>query len=238
VALLGAIIDQGAEMTRRESAFERWGLLAGPAFVVVMVVGFVVSGSSPDPDSRTAKIVSYLGSSSQYHKNIAGALLILLAGLLLITFVAAVRSVVHEAEGPSGWLAALALGAGAASTVLLILAILLFTVPAISAHDAAKHGATLEPSIYRFSQDLGYMSWVASTVLGAALVWAVAAAALRTGLLPRWFAWVSIVVGVICLAAVLFFPIMLFYLWILIAGLLLLRHRRRFSTTTPVTATT
>lgn len=220
-------------MTHRETFFERWGLLTGPAFVAVMIVGFILGGSTPDSDSPTGKITAYLADTSKYHRNVATFFLTLLAGLLLITFVAATRSVLRQADGPSGRLGALALGSGVASTVLLVLAILMFSAPAIAAHDAAKHGATLEPGIYRLMQDLGYQVWVASTVLGAAFVWAVAAAALRTGLLPRWYAWISVVVGVLCLAGFFFFPIMLFYLWILVTGLLLMRHRSRVTADTP-----
>ena len=47
-------------------------------------------------------------------------------------------------------------------------------------------------------------------------------AALRTGLLPRWFGWLGIVVGVIQLFAIVFIPVFVYWAWILLAALLLL----------------
>ena len=44
---------------------------------------------------------------------------------------------------------------------------------------------------------------------------------MRTGVLPRWFAWLGILVGVIALLAVFFIPIFVYWLWIVIAGILL-----------------
>ena len=38
---------------------------------------------------------------------------------------------------------------------------------------------------------------------------------------PRWFGWFSVVVGIICLAAFFFFPIFVYWLWILVTGILL-----------------
>ena len=52
--------------------------------------------------------------------------------------------------------------------------------------------------------------------------WATSAAALRTGLLPRWFAWLGILVGIIQLFAIFFFPAFVYWAWILVAAILLL----------------
>jgi hypothetical protein len=201
----------------------RWGPLAGLVFVVLMVIGFAVAGSSPNPDASDAKIAAFLSDQSKYHDNIAGFFLVLAAMLFLVVFFASLRSRLVEAEGGLGRLGALAFGAGIASTVFLTVAIMLFTAPIIAAHDAAHTAgsAPLDPGIYRLGQDLGYMIWVASAVVGALAVWATSAVVLKTGILPRWFGWLGIVVGVVCLAAILFFPIFAYGLWIALAGILL-----------------
>jgi hypothetical protein len=94
-----------------------------------------------------------------------------------------------------------------------------FISPIFAANDAPRH--VIDSGIYRLTQDLGYQIWVFSVVVGALSVWATSAVALRTGLLPRWFAWAGVVVGVICLFALFFIPILVYWLWILVAGILL-----------------
>jgi hypothetical protein len=202
-----------------QGSLQRWAPLAGPIFVVLIVIAFVVGGSSPDSDASNAKILSYLRDDSHTSANGAAFFLLLAGVLFLIVFFAVLRSRLVEAEGPPGHLGALAFGAGVASTVFLVTAIGVFISPIFGAHDAPRH--LLDPGIYRVTQDLGYLLWVVSTVVGALSVWATSAVALRTGLLPRWFAWAGVVVGVICLAAIFFIPIFVFWLWILVAGILL-----------------
>jgi hypothetical protein len=209
----------------RPGWFYRFGPLAGPVFTVVFVVGFLVSGNSPDPDAHSLKIAKYLASKSDYHKNIAVFFLILLVTLALITFYAALRSRLAEAEGGQTGLPALVLGAGTASAVALATGLFLFGIASLAAHDAAKHGDLLDPGIYRVTQDLGYALWVTYSVLGAIVTWATWGVARRTGALPGWFAWTSLVVGVLCLASFFFFPILLYTLWIFVAGFVVLRPR-------------
>jgi hypothetical protein len=202
-----------------QGALQRWGPLAGPIFLVLMIVGFVISGSSPDPDASNAKIASYLGDDGNFGKNAAGFLIVLAATLVLIAFYASLRDRVVRAEGDNGRLGALAYGAGIANAVLLVLAIIVFIAPVLAAHDNGNH--PIDPGIYRVTQTLGYMIWVASSVLGALVAWAVSAVVLRTGMLPRWFGWLGVVVGVVALFSLFFFPIFLFWIWIAVAGVLL-----------------
>jgi Domain of unknown function (DUF4386) len=200
----------------------RWAPLAGPVFVALMVLGFIITGDSPAPDDSNSQIASYLGDDSKYDKNIAGFFFVLAATLFLVGFFAALRARLAEAEGERGGLAALAYGAGIASAVLMVVAIFVFISPVFAAHDAGRN--VLDPGIYRLTQDLGYMLWVASVVVGALTVWATSALALRTGVLPRWFGWAGVVVGVLCLVAIFFIPIFVFWLWIVVAGVLLVRR--------------
>jgi hypothetical protein len=203
-----------------QRGLQRWAPLAGPIFVALMVIGFVLAGSSPDPDSANSKIASYLADNSEYHRNAASFFVLLAATGFMITFFAVLRSRLVAAEGGLGRLGGLAFGAGIASAVFLFIGICLFISSVLAAHDAGS--VALDPGIYRVTQDLGYMIFVGSVVVGSIAVWSTAAVALRTGLLPRWFAWVSVVVGVICLAAIVFIPIFVYWLWIVVTGILLI----------------
>lgn len=199
--------------------FQRWAPLSGAAFVVLVVVGFIVAGNSPDTDASNAKIAAYLAKNSNQTRNIVSFFILMVAMLALLGFYASLRARLARAEGETGGAAALTLGAGVASTVFLIVSIGLFIAPVITADDASKF--VVDPGLWRFSQDTGYMFWISSAVAGALAAWATAAVALRTRALPRWFGWFSIVAGIISLAAFLFFPTFVYWLWILITSIVL-----------------
>ena len=78
------------------------------------------------------------------------------------------------------------------------------------------------------------MCWVVGAVIGSIVVWTTSAVALRTGLLPRWYGWLGILVGVIQLFALFFLPILLWWAWILVTAALL-TWRRAAVTTAPGT---
>ena len=136
--------------------------------------------------------------------------------LFMIAFFAALRERLVAAEGGFGRLGALAFGAGVASAVFWIVAVVLFVAPALAANDTTLFH--LDPNTYRLEQDAGYAFWVAAVMTGALVVWPTSAIAFRAPILPRWFAWVGVFVGIINLFALFFFPAFL------VPGL---RQRRR-----------
>jgi Domain of unknown function (DUF4386) len=200
-----------------------------------MVIAFLVAGSSPDTGDPESKIVSYLSSSSNQDQNFAAFFIFLAGVLFLLVFFAALRARLAAAEGPGGHLAQLAFGSGVASAALWIGAVSFFVAPLAVAND---RGALKDPGeIYALTNDAGYLLWVGAVVFGALVVWATSAVALKTGLLPRWFGWVGVVVGVICLFAIFFIPAFVYWAWILVGSLLLLllllRPQAGASTTAP-----
>lgn len=216
--------------------FYRWGPAAGIVFVILIVVAFIVAGSSPDTSGgHTADIAAYLAKSSNFGKNIAGALIALVAIMFLVIFYAALRSRL-ALDLRFGNMATLALAAGVASAVFLFIAIAGFAAPVVAAHDARP--ATIDPNFYRVIQDYSYFFWIASGAMGAVAIFATSAAALRDVALPRWFGWVSIVCGVLALGALFFFPMLAYGLWVLIAGILLTMRTPDVVLTAPAGAST
>jgi hypothetical protein len=211
--------DSGAET----SWWERWSAASGAVSVVLMAVAFLVGGSSPDPGDPESEIASYLASDSNQNQNFAAFFVFLAGVLFMVVFLSVLRSRLAAAEGSGGGLAPLAFGSGVASAALWIGAVSFFVAPLAVADDRGALGAPAD--LYAFSTDAGYLMWVGAVVLGALVAWATSAVALRTGLLPRWFAWVGVVVGVICLFAVFFIPAFVYWAWILVASILLLRRR-------------
>jgi hypothetical protein len=187
-------------------------------FGVLMLVTFIVAGSSPDTGDSDAKIAVYLAKSSAQHRNELAIFIAVVAILFLVLFLAALRNRIAAVDGFAGH-ASLAFGAGIASAVSLMVAVASFVSPVVAADDA--HPNALDPDIFRLMNDLGFLMWVAAGVFGALAVFAVAAAARRSAAFPAWYFWVSIVLGVISLAAIFFITVFAFWLWALITGILL-----------------
>jgi hypothetical protein len=201
--------------------WERWGAALGVLAVVAWAVAFVTGNSGPGTSDSDAKITSWYASSSHQNSQITAFFLFLLGTLLMIGFLAALRERFAASGHPE--MGALAFGAGIASAVMGILAIVMFTAPAFLASDTGP--TDVVPSTFRMLSDAGYQCWVVGTVIGAIVVWATSAVALRTGILPRWFAWLSILIGVLQLLALFFIPILLWWAWILVTGALLTWRR-------------
>ena len=99
----------------------------------------------------------------------------------------------------------------------------MFVAPSFTASETSS--ADVLPSTFRVLQNMGYLTLVAGTIIGAIAVWSSSAIALRHGVFPRWFAWLGVLVGIAQLAAVFFFPILLYWAWILVASVLLTVRR-------------
>jgi hypothetical protein len=210
--------------------WERWGTALGILAVVAWAIAFTVGNDSPDTADSDAKIASWFASNSHQNSQITGFFLFLAGSLCVIGFFAAVRE--RMAAGGHPEMGALAFGAGIASTVMGILAITMFTAPSFLASDTRS--TDVLPSTFRMLNDMGYVCWVAGAVIGSIVVWTTSAVALRTGLLPRWYGWLGILVGIVQLLAIFFLPILLWWAWILVTGALL--TWRRAAATTPLGA--
>ncbi|MGB2954267.1 MAG: hypothetical protein WBB74_12880 [Gaiellaceae bacterium] len=199
--------------------WDRWGPLAGALSVAGFVIAFAIAGNSPNTDSSDAKIVSYYAKHSHQVSNIVGYFIFLAAIVFLVLFFSVLRSKLVAAEGGAGWLGSLAFGSGVASAALWIAAIICFTGPAFATNDTAKFH--LDANTFRLVGDMGYTFWVAAVVVSALVVWSTSAVALRTGLLPRWFGWLGVVIGAINLLAVFFIPAFIYWGWLLVASVFL-----------------
>jgi hypothetical protein len=215
--------------------WERWSPLAGVLAVAGMVIAFGIGGNSPSSDDADAKITSYWASNSHQARNIATFFVFLAGILLLLLFLSALRTRLVNAEGQPGRASALAYGAGVASAALLFSGASFFVAPAFVAEDTDKFN--LDANTFRILNDLGYELWVGGVVVAALVVWATSAVALRTKALPRWFGWLGILVGIILLFAVFFFPVFVYWAWILVAAILL-AWRPTTMTAQPVPAET
>jgi hypothetical protein len=199
--------------------WERWGASLGVLGILLWVVAFIIDNGSPSAGDSDAKITAWYASSSDRHREIVAFFIFIVGALCVLSFWGALRERLADAEDSPARISQLAFGAGFLSVALEIVAIALFVGPAFTVADASP--ASVAPDTFRVLNDTGYLVWVSATMIGAIAVWASSAIALRRAVFPRWFAWLSVVVGLAQLFAVFFFPILLAWAWILVAGLLL-----------------
>jgi hypothetical protein len=202
--------------------WERRGTALGIPAVVIMAVSFAFAGNGPGSTDGDDRITSWYASGTHQYTQILGFLAFVIGVLCLIGFLAALRDRIAAVEQPRGGLGQLVLGAGIASSVLFTLAIAMFTVPAFLASDTSS--ADIVPATYRMFYTAGFASFAAATMIGALTVGATSAVAFRTGLLPRWFAWLGVVVAIVLLLGFFFVPGFVFWGWVLIAAILLARR--------------
>ena len=190
----------------------RWAPLSGVAAVVCMVVAFGITAKPPDTSGPDAKIATFYTSHSHQVSSMVGLLVFAVGILFLIVFFGAMRE----------QLGAIASGAGIASAVLFFVSVAFLTGPAFAANDTARFH--MDPNTFRLINDMSYVFWVGAVMVGAVVVFATSAAAWDA--LPRWFTRAGLVVGVILLFGVFFLPAFVYWLWILVASVLLARRER------------
>lgn len=206
---------------------QRLALASGAIYVLAILIGngLYEAGKSGAEDGagvladlqRTAGPVPTFGLALE-----------LLGFTAFLAFLGALYRTIRRAEGPGGWLAATAVGAG-----LVTVAVKLGSVAPLMA--ANLRADELSPDIARTLNDLGGAAWVLSGYTSGIFVAAAAAAALTTRLLPRWLAFSGVVVGVLTIAAgtagvvdpggYVPIPYLLGLLWVLaVSAMLAVRH--------------
>jgi hypothetical protein len=203
--------------------WDRFGPLIGVPAVVCTFIGVLIMLNPPQDSDSDAKIVSYFHTHSHQTDAVLAFVLFFAGVFLLLGFLAALRERLVAVEGRPGRLSALVWGAGIASVPLWLVSALLGNATAMSVGQTSRF--RVDPNTYRLTVDTAYMSWVSAVMISSLVVWGTSVLALRTGLLPRWFAWLGMLVGLIQLIAFLFFPVFAWWVWIVLASVLLVRRR-------------
>lgn len=178
-----------------ERTLPRLGASTGALFVVLL---FVPSSSGSD-----ATIV----------------LVLELIGLLLfIPFLGFLWSVLREAEGPGGWLATTAFGAGLVDITIKLGSL----APGKAADGFAEHTA-----IHHAMEDMNSVAFIVTMLPLGVLMAAVAIITLRSGGLPKSLGWLAAVTAPLLLINGMFLDaefgpaFLLFLLWTLLASVVL-----------------
>jgi hypothetical protein len=201
---------------------DRWAPLTGLVSVACSLVGVMLALNQPQDKDSNAKIVAYFANHSHRVHGVIGFFVFLAGLLFLLAFLGALRERLLAAEGQPGRLSALAFGAGIASLPLWAVSMLLANAASFAANESSAF--RLDPNTFRLLADTAYFAWVAAVVVSSVIVWATSAVALRTRVLPRWYARLGILAGVVQLFGFFFFPFFVWWLWIVATSILLIRR--------------
>ena len=199
-----------------------WSSLGGIVFTVLAFVGAIFLYDGPS-DSSPAKMAAWYGSgSNRTHINI-GWLLVGLALLSLIWFVAGVReriAVAEQADTPgASFLTTLVTIGGTAFIAAGVCQIGIASGIKTMSDDTYHH--QVYSGVIHAAGDASYVILAGSGVAMASLIFAVALAIFNFGLLPRWVGWFGVVAGVAAIFSLFFFTMLVWLLWVAVASVML-----------------
>jgi hypothetical protein len=191
-----------------------WAPISGVAAAALFVIAFAIAGDAGDSSQEISEFFADSGNRAQ----VVTAWFLFAAGtLLLIWFLWSLRSRLMAAEGGVPGLSTLAFAAGMVSVPLWFVANSAFAAPAFD-YEAGEFNADTAQMI----GSVGYGSFVGAQMVFAVTLFATAALAFRTRVFPIWFAWATLIIGLILLFAIAFIPFFFFLAWIAAAGALML----------------
>ena len=202
---------------RSSAGLVRWAVLGGVAYVVCFVVGVIlIFNGAPDSSSAPGKIIAYYGKSGHRDRINIGWVLVGLAVFCFLWFLSALRRSVRLLEGDDGFLTGLTTVGGAIYASLTLAAIAVDTGIRTMSDDTYHH--TVYPGLIHAADDASWVLHASGGVGLGAMIIAASLAALRVRAVPAWAGWLGIVVGILSLALIVFFPWFLAAIWILVVS--------------------
>lgn len=198
--------------------WERYAPLTGVAAVLLWIVGTFLLEKDDRPEGKdTAEFVAWVNQNDT--AIIVGAIVFGFGVLFFLWMLGSLRASLFAAEGGSGRLATIAFAGGVATAISMMFTVLPHAQPAFDKDD------TVDTSIDALVH-VGDAFFGGVELFAIPLLVATALVTLRFGGLPRWFAWVSLVLALILaippigwLGVIVGLP-----LWVLLLSVLLYRQ--------------
>jgi hypothetical protein len=197
---------------------DRFAPLAGVIAVVLWVVGLFLLEKDDRPDGKdTAAFVAWVEQNDT--SILAGAIVFGFGTLFFLWFLGSLRATLATAEGGSSRLASIAFGGGLAVAIALM-----FTY--LPHAQAAFDHANISDTAIEALVHVGDSFFGGAVLFSIPLLAATGLGILRFGALPRWLAWLSLVLAlVMAIPALNFFGLVAgLPLWTLLVSVLLYRR--------------
>jgi hypothetical protein len=202
----------------------RWSPVSGFVFVALFVVGIILNSDVPGAGSSDAKIRSYFSDDGNQLKLEVAYYVVTVGVAFFIWFVGLVAGRVREAEGQGAWLARIVVASGTASALVMLAGFAANSMVAATADHTTRF--RIDPDTARVITDFAYpLTFETGLPLAAPFVLATALALRQGDVIPRWLGWAGIAVAFTCIVGFLGVPMALFFAWVVILGVLLLRRR-------------
>jgi hypothetical protein len=201
-----------------ERGLSEWAALGGVAFVPLFIIGlFLMFNGEPDSSGPPAKIIEYFGDSGHRDRINFGWLFAGLGLLAFLFFVASLREWVSRFD--DGILTTLTTLGGGIYAALALMAIALEAAIRTMSDDTYQH--RVYPELIHAAGDAGYVIHATGGAALAVMILAASIAFLRSGVVPRWAGWVSVLVAVAALATIMFVTAFVWLAWIVVVSILL-----------------
>jgi hypothetical protein len=203
---------------RSNAGLQRWATLGGVAYVVLFVIGvLLIYNGTPDSGSAPGKIIAYYSDSGHRDRINIGWVLAGLGYFFFLWFLSALRQSIRRLEADDGFLTGLATMGGVVYATLSLAALAVETGIRTMSDDTYQH--QVFPAIIHAADDAAWVLHASGGVGLGAMIIAASLAALRARAVPTWAGWLGIVVGILGLGLVIFFPWFLVAIWILVVSI-------------------
>jgi hypothetical protein len=186
---------------------------------VLFVVGTIVLFSgAPDGDASPAKVIQWYSDSGHRDQINIGWILVGLGIFFFLWFAATVRRAVMAVDGEGILTAVVGIGGGVYAAVAFAAVALNSGIRTMS-DDTFQH--RVYPDLIHAANDAGYVMHATGAAALGAMIIAMSLAFMWGAVWPTWAGWLGVAVGILAIAAILFFTQWLFLLWILVVSILM-----------------
>lgn len=212
---------EDSTLPRSSSSVRRWEPYAGLAYVVCFVASVTVSNPPADSAIDREWVANYTGRSEQF-RHLATGLLLLLAGLALMTFLVALWrriAAAHPAELPSR------LPVAAAATAAALMGAGGMVMGYISGGELVGSYPLPSADLLRMSNDLGFaLAGVAGSWAAAVAVATLSVQGHTAGVFGKRMRAAGIAAALVLIVSILFIPIVALLAWVLVAAIMWIRR--------------
>ena len=224
-----ALRAEAAEDTAKPGGWRKVALpaaIAGIIFVVLYLISFYLLARTPLGNATDAEIIAYYGDGTNLTLTLAGMLIMPFVGIAFLYFMVLLRATSRA----TGLRASRVLGNAQLATGTIFIALLFVATAGLVATPAAMQFASMQTDpvaarvlpIFSMTVLLGFGMRMASM-----FVFTSSSIGRATGLIPKWFAYVGYVVGLVLLFAftVAAWFALLFAVWVLAVCVIILWRR-------------